>query len=80
MIEFSEIIERIKDIISNEKQGKIRDKDVAEVLGMSARNLRVYKAANIHPFENLCLFAVKYNISLDWLLFERDFKVKKREK
>jgi hypothetical protein len=79
VVDFIEIIERVKDIVSIRYTGAVYDKDVASELGMSARTLRVYKSANIIPYENICVFCSKHNISIDWMLFGVDFKPKKLE-
>ena len=77
MIPFSEVVERIKDIISNEYERKVFDKDVADVLGISRNSLRVYKATNYYPLQNIVLFCEKHKISVDWMLFDPSFKPKK---
>ncbi len=75
-IPFSEIVERIKDIISPSYNRNVFDKDVAEALGISPVTLRAYKAANYYPYKNLIIFCMDKNISIDWLLFDLSFTPK----
>ena len=75
-VSFSEVIERIKDIISKEYNRSIYDKDVAEALGMSDRGLRIYKSTNSYPYTNIFYFCMKYDVSVDWMLFDKKNKIK----
>ena len=79
MVPFSEIVERIKDIVSHEYGRKVFDKDVADVLGISRNSLRVYKVTNHYPMQNIVLFCQRYGISVDWMLFDPSFEPKKIE-
>jgi len=74
---FREIVERIKDIISNEIDGKVYDRHVADVLKISNSTLRIYKIKNIVPLENIAYFCEKFNISFDWLVYDKSFKIRK---
>jgi len=70
-VPFYEIVERIKDIISNEVDGKVYDYHVAEALGLSTNSIRMYKSINFLPLEQLMVFCSIRKISCDWLIFGR---------
>jgi len=54
MNNFNEIIEKIKDIISNEMpNGKVFDKDVAAELGISQATFATMKKRGAIPFREL---------------------------
>ena len=70
MKSFSEIIEEIKDIVSEEFPGrKVFDKDVAELLGVSSNNLATLKKRNKLPYEELLDFCARRSLSINWLLY-----------
>lgn len=76
MLEFDEIIEKIKDIISvqdvkDNKNKKIFLKDVAKILGISQSNFTVMKTRGKIPLESIINFCVKRKISINWLLFDQ---------
>ena len=76
---FSEIVERLKDVISHKYNKRmILDKYVADELGMRYNTFRMYKYKNIIPMNELAIFCCKEKISLDWLLYDYDFKIKRR--
>ncbi len=69
---FEEIIEKIKDILSNEiGERKVLNKDVAKALGITPENLSVLKKRNKIPFEEIAYFCAKRKISINWLLFNQ---------
>ncbi len=69
---FEEIIEKIKDIISNEiEDRKVLNKDVAKALGITPENLSVLKKRNKIPYEEIAYFCAKRKISINWLLFNQ---------
>ena len=75
---FSEIVERIKDIISHKYPNKrVLNKYVAEELGLAPHTLRMYKYKNIMPYDRVAYFCAKYEISFDWLVFDKSFKIRK---
>jgi len=71
---FTEIVERIKDILSPEIPGRIYDRHVAEELGLSPNSIRVYKSADYLPLDQLAMFCARRDVSLDWLIFDRETK------
>ena len=67
---FNEMVEQIKDIISENLPGKkVFDKDVAEVLDISQMNFATMKKRNKIPFSELLDFCAKRSISINWLLY-----------
>jgi len=70
MNKFSDIVEEIKSIISNDfNEKKVFDKDVAEVLGVSQMNLATMKKRNKMPFTELLDFCALKSISINWILY-----------
>ena len=70
MKSFMEIVEEIKDIISQEHPGKkIFDKDIADVLGISQMNFATMKKRDKIPFNELLDFCALKSISINWLLY-----------
>jgi phage repressor protein C with HTH and peptisase S24 domain/DNA-binding Xre family transcriptional regulator len=71
-MDFSEIIEKIKDILSNDKKNKkVYDKDVAIALGLSKESLSHLKRKNSIPYEQIAKFCAQRKISINWILFEQ---------
>lgn len=67
---FNEIVEEIKDIVSEELPGKkVFDKDVAGLLGISQMNFATLKKRNKIPYEELLNFCAKRSIAINWLLY-----------
>jgi hypothetical protein len=72
MLEFSEIIERVKDIISSKKiGGRVYDKDVAAELGINQGSLATMKKRNSIPYAELMSFCARKKISINWLFFDQ---------
>jgi phage repressor protein C with HTH and peptisase S24 domain len=70
---FEKIIEKIKDIISEEiGERKVLNKDVAKALNITPEYLSILKKRNKIPFEELAYFCAKRKISLNWLLFDQE--------
>lgn len=70
MNSFSEIVEEIKSIISNDfGSRKIFDKDVADTLGISQMNFATMKKRNKVPFTELLDFCATKSISINWMLY-----------
>jgi len=71
-VPFLEVVERIKDIISHEVEGRVFDRHVAEALGLSTNTVRIYKSVDYLPLEQIAYFCAVRNVSLDWLIFDRE--------
>jgi len=70
---FEKIIEKIKDIISNEiGNRKVLNKDVAKALNITPENLSILKKRNKIPYEEIAYFCAKRKISINWLLFDQN--------
>ncbi len=73
MLIVSEIIEKLKDIISKDgKSGKVFDKDVATALELSQVNFATMKNRGKIPFSNILDFCAKKKISINWLLYNQN--------
>lgn len=69
-METQEIIEKLKDILSAEHEGRrVFDKDVAAALGMSKESLSHLKKKNGVPYEQVSKFCAARKISINWVLF-----------
>ena len=70
MKNFSDIVEEIKDVVSEDFPGKkIFDKDVASLLGISQMNFATMKKREKIPYEELLNFCAKRSIAINWLLY-----------
>lgn len=70
MKSFSDIVEEIKDVVSEDFPGKkIFDKDVASMLGISQMNFATMKKREKIPYEELLDFCAKRSIAINWLLY-----------
>lgn len=66
----TEIVERIKDVISHEyPDKKIKDKHVAFVLEMNTNCLRLKKSRGLIPYEDVMMFCIHRRVSANWMLF-----------
>ncbi len=73
MLAVSEIIEKLKDIISKDgKDGKVFDKDVAGALELSQVNFATMKNRGKIPFSNILDFCARKKISINWLLYNQN--------
>lgn len=72
MIEFGEIMEKLKDVISTKKiGGKVFDKDVAMELGIPQASFATMKKRNSIPYEELMRFCASKKLSINWLFFDQ---------
>jgi hypothetical protein len=70
MKNFIEIVEEIKDIVSQEHPGKkVFDKDIADILGITQMNFATMKKRDKIPFNELLDFCALKSISINWLLY-----------
>ncbi|WP_320034786.1 S24 family peptidase [Halarcobacter sp.] len=72
MINYNEIINKLKDILSNELGNKkIFDKDVAKALDINYDSFRKAKARGSIPYYEIMSFLAKRNISINWFFFNQ---------
>ncbi len=72
MNNFNEIIEKVKDIVSNESSsGKVFDKDVAAELGISQATFATMKKRGAIPYKELMEFCARRKISINWIFFDQ---------
>lgn len=70
MNNYNEILERIKDILSQELgDKKLFNKDIANALGINYDNFRKQKARGSIPYPEIMSFLAKRNISINWFFF-----------
>lgn len=73
MLDVSEIIDKLKDIISSDgKNGKVFDKDVATSLELSQANFATMKNRGKIPYSNILNFCAVKKISINWLLYNQN--------
>ncbi len=73
MINVSDMIEKLKDVLSKEEtDNKIFDKDVASALEISQANFATMKTRNKIPYNNVLDFCAIKKISINWLLYGQD--------
>jgi len=56
MNDFKEIIVRLKLHLNKNQEKKVRDKDVAELLGINQARFATIKKRNVTPYEEILLF------------------------
>lgn len=72
MQNYNEILEKIKDIISQELGNKkVFDKDIATAIEINYDNFRKQKARNKIPYYEIMSFLAKRNISINWFFFNQ---------
>ena len=73
MLIVSEIIDKLKDILSSDgKNGKVFDKDVAQSLELSQANFATMKNRGKIPYSNILNFCARKKISINWLLYNQN--------
>jgi SOS-response transcriptional repressor LexA len=72
MPNLSEILDKIKDILSSEiGEKKVFDKDVATALNINQITLATMKSRNKIPYKEILEFCAKKRISINWLLYNQ---------
>ena len=79
MIDLSEVIEKIKDVISGSKSHKVFDKDVANALGIPQTTFATMKKRNSVPYKELLEFCASKKLSANWLFFDQAVDMLKEE-
>ncbi|WP_024955178.1 LexA family transcriptional regulator [Sulfurospirillum arcachonense] len=72
MPDLREILDRIKDILSDEiGHRKVFDKDVAEALDINQVSFATMKSRSKIPYKEILEFCAKRKISINWLMFNQ---------
>ena len=80
MLILGEIIEKLKDVLSESKIGtKVFDKDVATALNIPQATFATMKKRNSIPFEEILEFCALKKISVNWLFFDQAVDMLKEE-
>jgi len=80
MMNLNEIIEKLKDVISETKIGaKVFDKDVATALNIPQATFATMKKRNSIPYEEILEFCALKKISVNWLFFDQAVDMLKAE-
>jgi phage repressor protein C with HTH and peptisase S24 domain len=80
MLILSEIIEKLKDVLSESAIGKkVFDKDVATALNIPQATFATMKKRNSIPYEEILEFCAIKKISVNWLFFDQAVDMLKAE-
>ena len=80
MLVLSEIIEKLKDVLSESTIGKkVFDKDVANALNIPQATFATMKKRNSIPYEEILEFCALKKISVNWLFFDQAVDMLKAE-
>jgi len=80
MLILSEIIEKLKDVLSESSIGKkVFDKDVATALNIPQATFATMKKRNSIPYEEILEFCAIKKISVNWLFFDQAVDMLKAE-
>ena len=80
MLILGEIIEKLKDVLSESKIGtKVFDKDVASALNIPQATFATMKKRNSIPYEEILEFCALKKISVNWLFFDQAVDMLKAE-
>jgi hypothetical protein len=71
MLEFSDIMGRLKRHLYEERGEKILDKDLAIALGFAPSYYAVIKKRHKIPYKAIALFANERDLSLNWIFFNK---------
>lgn len=80
MLILGEIIEKLKDVLSESSIGKkVFDKDVATALNIPQATFATMKKRNSIPYEEILEFCAVKKISVNWLFFDQAVDMLKEE-
>ena len=69
MIYFNDVIQRIKEILSQEKKdNKLLDKDIALALNLNPQYYAVIKKRKKIPYESISYFSASHQVNMNWIL------------
>ncbi|PTB83771.1 hypothetical protein C9926_01190 [Sulfurovum lithotrophicum] len=69
MIDFSEVMQRIRTVLSPQiKKNKVLDKDIALALQLDPQYYAVMKKRNKIPYESIAYFSQSQKLSMNWIL------------
>jgi hypothetical protein len=72
MIAFTDVMQRIRTTLQHQnKQEKIRDRDIAAALDLDPQYYAVIKRRNKIPYESIARFCQKHRISMNWILMDQ---------
>jgi len=72
MIDFQEVMQRVKQILSQHNtKKKILDRDIADTLKLDPQYYAVIKRRKKIPYEKLAYFCKENKISMNWILLEQ---------
>ena len=76
MYEFKTVIEKLKAILSEEREGaKVYDKDVAALLAIPQATFATMKKRNSIPFREIMEYCALKKLSINWLFFDQSVEM-----
>jgi len=80
MYDLKNVIAKLKEIISEEKQvKKVFDKDVADALTIPQTTFATMKKRNSIPFKEILEFCANKRLSINWLFFDQAIEMLEEE-
>ncbi len=80
MYDLRNVIAKLKEIISEEKQvKKVFDKDVADALAIPQTTFATMKKRNSIPFKEILEFCANKRLSINWLFFDQAIEMLEEE-
>jgi len=75
MIDFSEVSNRLREIISTQhSKNKILDKDIALSLELKPEYYAVIKRRKKIPYKNIAYFCKEHSVNMNYILMEEEPK------
>jgi hypothetical protein len=72
MIDFSTVIQRIRQIlVQHTQKPKILDRDIAEALELDPQYFAVIKKRKKVPYEAIAYFCKKHTVNMNWILLKQ---------
>jgi len=79
MLVFTDVLEKLKDIISKDINKKVFDKDVATALSIPQTTFATMKKRGSIPYREILEFCALKKISVNWLFFDQAIDMLKEE-
>ena len=70
MKDFRAIISELKSFLARDRDIKVRDKDVALLLGMTQARFATIKKRNVTPYEEILLLCEREDLSVKRIFFD----------
>lgn len=71
MLTYTQIVDKLKEILSQELNAPAKDKDVATALEVEYNNFRKQKSRNSPHYPEIMQFLAQHKISINWFFFNQ---------